>query len=288
MRLLGSSYCSFKHNVITDKITKPILNASIRGDIMDMKNADPKMLNAVKAFLNRQGLEYSESEEEYCSKISIKSGSKKAFVSVYNTGKIVVSGGKSALKSILEQMKRAIDTDAVIPGQMLPFEIEKFPDTIQERVPECDPVIIRFINEAIICLRADALLGTAFMLGAASEKAIAILIDSFAHAIRDESNRNKFLSRINRKMISIKYNEFEKSYRGCKSRPTDSVLAQDLEVIIGSMFQYCRITRNEVGHPQIVPDLDRGVLIANMGQFANYIQRIYGLVKYFNENGVEV
>lgn len=75
-------------------------------------------------------------------------------------------------------------------------------------------------------------------------------------------------------------------YKGCKSRPTDPVLSQDLEVQIGAMFQFCRITRNEVGHPQIVPDLDKGVLLANLGHFATYIERIYGLIHHFQQNGV--
>jgi hypothetical protein len=52
------------------------------------------------------------------------------------------------------------------------------------------------------------------------------------------------------------------------------------------MFQFCRITRNEVGHPQIVPDLDKGVLLANLGHFATYIERIYGLIHHFQQNGV--
>ena len=55
--------------------------------------------------------------------------------------------------------------------------------------------------------------------------------------------------------------------------------SQDWPVIFG---------HSEVGHPQIVPDLDKGVLLANLGQFVTYIGRIYGLMKHFKENGVVV
>lgn len=68
----------------------------------------------------------------------------------------------------------------------------------------------------------------------------------------------------------------------------DGVLSQDLETVIGSMFQFCRITRNEVGHPQIVPDLDRGVFLANLGHFVTYIERTYGLMTHFRAEGVVV
>ena len=54
------------------------------------------------------------------------------------------------------------------------------------------------------------------------------------------------------------------------------------------MFQFCRITRNEVGHPEIVPDLDRGVLLANLGNVVNYIGRIYELMGHFRKIGVVV
>jgi len=78
------------------------------------------------------------------------------------------------------------------------------------------------------------------------------------------------------------------SYAGCKSKPTDGVLAQDLDAVIGGTFHFCRITRNEVGHPQIVPDLDRGVILANLGQFVTHVERIYGLMVHFQKTGVVV
>jgi hypothetical protein len=185
-------------------------------------------------------------------------------------------------------MKKALLEGSTVPGQALPFEIDRFPDTIRERVPECDPVIVAFIEEAIRCIRADALLGAAFMLGAASEKAVNLLIYTYADYMTDASKKEKFLTRVNNRMISVKWDEFIRSFKSCRSRPADGVLAHDLETVIGTMFHFCRITRNEVGHPQIVPDLDRGVLLANLGHFVTYIERIYGLMTHFRENGVEV
>jgi hypothetical protein len=230
-----------------------------------MSNADPKTLAAVTSFLERQKLEFAKSDEQYRTKVEVRSGTRKASINVYNSGKIVIGGQDSSLKRLLKEMKEGIEAGGAGPGQALPFEIDKFPDTIRERVPDCDPVIIRFVAEAIQRVRVEALLAAAFMIGAASERAINLLIHAYADSIRNEGNRNKFFTRINNKMISKKYEEFLASYKTCKSRPADPVLSQDLDVVIGTMFQFCRITRNEVGHPQIVPDLDRGVLLANLG-----------------------
>lgn len=126
------------------------------------------------------------------------------------------------------------------------------------------------------------------MIGAASERAINLLIHTYGDSIRDDANRAKFLGRINSKMISKQYDEFSTSFKSCKSKPNDAVLSHDIDVIIGTMFQLCRITRNEIGHPQIVPDLDRGVLLANLGSFVMYIERIYKLVNHFRDNSVVV
>ena len=250
-------------------------------------NADGKTYEAVVSFLDRQKLEReSETDEQHCTKINVRSGQQRAPVSIYKSGSIVIGGKASLLKQLLEQMRHAIEAGGTLPGQALPFEIDRFPQTIQEREPDCDPVIIRFVDEAIRCYKAEALLGSAFMIGAASERAIGLLMQAFGDAIADEANRNKYLTKTNNRMISKRYEEFAASYKSCKSRPTDPVLSPDLDVLIGSMFQFCRITRNEVGHPQIVPDLDKGVLLANLGHLVTYIERIYGLIHHFRQTPV--
>lgn len=250
--------------------------------------ADERMLREVTSFLDRQKLDYSSTEEQYCTRLTVKSRGQIVPVSIYNSGKIVVGGADGELKRLLSEMRDALVSGAAVPGQVLPFEIDRFPDTIRDRVPECDPVIIAFIAEAIRCVRADALLAAAFMLGAASEKAVNLLVHCYADAIIDAPKKDKFLSRVNNRMISVKWDEFIRSYKSCGSKPTEGVLSQDLETVIGSMFQFCRITRNEIGHPQIVPDLDRGVLLANLGHFVTYVERIYSLTKHFRDNGVNI
>jgi hypothetical protein len=253
-----------------------------------MANGDDKICQVVRSFLDRQDLEYEEKDEQNGTKFNVKKLAVKANATVYNSGKIVIGGKNSPLKDLLQQMKESIEKGGALPGKLLPIEIHKLPETIQEKIPDVDPVVVRFVKEAIICYEAGSMLGTAFMLGAASEKAILLLIDSYWDAMEDEKHREKFASRVNNRTISIKFEEFKKSYTGCKSRPTDPVLCQDLEQIIGGTFQFCRITRNEVGHPQIVPDLDQGVILANLGYFASYLDRIYGLKNHFMNTPVHV
>jgi len=253
-----------------------------------MSNGDPKILALVESFLGRQKLDSEKEDGQHCTLLRVQAGAQKATVTIYSTGKIVVGGSESKLRALLQELKQALEEGAVGLGQTLPFEIEKFPQTILERVPDCDPVIIRFVDEAIKCIKCEALLGGAFMIGAASERAVNLLIHAYGDSIKDEANKARFVARISNKNISKKYEEFSSSFKSCKSRPTEAVLANDIDVVIGTTFQFCRITRNEVGHPQIVPDLERGVLIANLGNFVTYVERIYKLMKHFRDNGVVV
>ena len=253
-----------------------------------MSRGDEKISQSVRSALSGANVEFHESEIQNATKFDCRSGSSKCAILVYNSGKIVVQGGASELKDWLEAVKASIEQGAAAPAALLPAEIEKLPQTLQERVEKCDGVIIWFFQESLRCYKAGSVAGAAFMLGAASEKAINLLIEKYADCIEEEKNREKFKSRIKNKMVSVRYEEFKKSYNSSHGRPRTGWLAQDLDLVPEGAFNFYRFTRNSVGHPQIVPDFDEGVVLANLGQFIAYVERIYGLIDYFEENGVRV
>lgn len=253
-----------------------------------MSNGDEKLCETVRSALTAHKVEFAESEIQYATKFTAKSGSSTASLNVFNSGKLHIEGKDSELKKWLGGLKESIEKGSGGPVALLPAEIEKFPQTLRDRVPDCDDVVLWFFQEALRCYKADSPAGTAFMLGAASEKAILLLIDTYANSITDEGKRNSFLTRTNSKMISKRYDEFKASYNGCKSKPTDQVLAQDLTQLLDGAFNFYRHTRNAVGHPQIIPDLDKGVVLANLGQFIVYVERIYLLAAHFKKEGVTV
>lgn len=253
-----------------------------------MSNGDEKLCGTVRSALTANKMDFQENEIQHATKFAVKSGSQTASINVYNSGKIHVEGKICDLKSWLEQLKESIEKGTGGPIALLPAEIEKFPQTLRERVPDCDDVVLWFFQESLRCYKADSAAGSAFMLGAASEKAILLLIDAYGNAISDEKNRSSFQTRVNGRMISKKYEEFKSSYAGCKSKPNDQILAQDLTQLLDGAFNFYRHTRNAVGHPQIIPDLEKGVILANLGQFIVYIDRIYMLMRHFQKNGVVV
>ncbi|HZT39981.1 MAG TPA: hypothetical protein VFA28_18960 [Bryobacteraceae bacterium] len=158
-------------------------------------DGDPGTVSAVVSFLRRNNLSFEAKVIQHATQLVVRDGPNVASVNIYKSGKIVVQGSPSRLHDLLSEMKNAL-AGGVVPGAVLPFEIERFPDRIREKIPNCDAVIVRFIEEAIVCFKSNALLATAFMLGAASERAINLLIECYADAIADVGNRDKFRSRI--------------------------------------------------------------------------------------------
>jgi len=252
-----------------------------------MANGDENVCAAVRAGLAAQGFEATEIPIQNATKFTVRSKGVPGSLNVYNTGKMNVEGKQGELKDWLLSFKVAIE-DGSGPAALLPVEIEKFPETLSKRVAACDPVIHWYFSQSLACFKANSMAGAMFMLGAASEKAILLLIERYGNAITDDVKKEKYFTKVNNRMISKKFDAFVASYQGCKSRPVGLPFGQDLDQYLMNAFHFYRVSRNEVGHPQIIPDLDKGVTLANIGQFIVYAERIYDLIAHLEEVGVEV
>ena len=252
-----------------------------------MSDIKDKNYAQIKSFIERNKLSFQEKIEGATNRIDVQNGKSKCVVKIYDTGTIQLQGGDSKLKESLQKAKEAIENEETL-GELLPFEIERFPEVLRENIPSIDPIILRFLEEAIITIKAGSNLGCAFLLGGASEKAIYLLIETYKNAIEDETLKTKFESRIANKFISKVFVEFKNSYKASQNKPHGYGWTNDIEVKIEQIFQFCRITRNESGHPHLPPNLDKGILLANMGQFVKYIEDLYGMIDYYKSNKVQL
>ena len=240
----------------------------------------------MKSYVERNRFPFTEKDESNCKRLDVQHGKVKCAVKVYTTGTIQLQGIESKLKESLQQAKDAVDSEESI-GEVLPFEIERFPEVLRERISDIDQVIVRFVEEAIVTIKAGSNLGCAFLLGGASEKSILILIDTYAQAITDEDMQKRFKSRTSGKFISKVFDEFKGSWKSSLNKPSGYGWTNDIEIKIEQIFQFCRICRNETGHPHLPPNLDKGVLLANMGQFVKYVEDLYELIRFYKSNKVQ-
>lgn len=237
----------------------------------------------MKSYIERNSFPF---EEKGSKRIDVEHGKAKCVVKVYSTGTIQIQGAESKLKNTLSEIKTAVENEENI-GDVLPFEIERFPELLRESISGIDPIIVRFIEEAIVTLKAGSNLGCAFLLGGASEKVILLLIETYTKAIPDETMKARFVSRTSGKFISKVFEEFKSSWKSSINKPQGFGWTNDIEVKIEGIFQFCRICRNEAGHPHLPPNLDKGVLLANMGQFVKYVEDVYEIIRFYENNKVQ-
>ena len=219
-------------------------------DIMDSNYSQ------MKSYVERNKFSFNESIENNCKRIDVQHGKAHCIVKVYGIGTIQLQGPDSKLKTVLNEAKVAVENEENI-SEMLPFEIERFPEVLKERIPSIDPVIVRFIEEAIVAFKAGSNLGCAFLLGGASERAILLLIETYAKAIPDEKMQNSFISRTSNKFIAKVFDEFKGSWKSSLNKPKGYGWTNDIEIKVEQLFQFCRICRNDAGHPHLPPNLDR-------------------------------
>jgi len=126
------------------------------------------------------------------------------------------------------------------------------------------------------------------MLGCCSERAILLLIESYINAIDDEKNQNKLKSRISKRDISFKYNEFNKSFNTIKKSLGMPGLINDYDVHVESIFNFIRLLRNSIVHPESLPNITNSIAYSNLQQFSYYVETVFKLITYFESNQIAV
>jgi hypothetical protein len=122
------------------------------------------------------------------------------------------------------------------------------------------------------------------MLGAASERAVLLLIDSYTQSIADPNRKAQVENQVE-KATSIfrKYEIFEKGFANVKlnlPRP----LTENADSVLHGVFDLIRSSRNDAGHPASGILLSRDTNYSHLRLFIPYCQRIYELTAWFSAN----
>lgn len=252
-----------------------------------MSSSNSSFCQDVRSRLQRLNLPIEEKSIQRAIQFRVRQGAFWGMLTVYNTNAIVVDCKQHPeLKERLEQIKAEAERGDPLPQHFLPGEVEQWPEKLCAEVPDLDEIILRYFTESVACLRAEILMASSFMLGAASERAIELLIESFGRSITDEVKKLAFVTKMNNKRsIKTMFDEFKVEYKKIKNSPDDPELSNVIEVIEAA-FHNLRLTRNEIGHPQFIPDLDRSGVLSQLDYFRKHIRRILKLQAYFIHHGV--
>lgn len=168
--------------------------------------------------------------------------------------------------------------------EMLPHDPDGYLEYLREEIPQIDDTIIVYVTEGLQTFLSGNLLASTVMLGGASEKAVLLLIEAYVNAISDQNEKRRFQQSIERFGILRKFKEFRKrldSIRKNIPRP----ISDDLDIQLDGIFNLIRNCRNDVGHPT-GRKIDRRLAFSNLQLFILYCQRIYELIKHFNQTSI--
>jgi hypothetical protein len=180
---------------------------------------------------------------------------------------------------LTEYGQRCVQEDRI-----LPHDPEGFLREFNREVPTADPTLVEYLTEALQCYIRGLHRSAAVMLGGASEKAVLLLIESYARSIADSGSKQSFQSKLEKaQSIFRKYELFDQRFAGLKQRmPGD--LTDNVDSQLRGVFDLIRGSRNDAGHPAIGSSVNRDAVYSHLRLFTPYCKRIEGLIAWFTAN----
>lgn len=167
---------------------------------------------------------------------------------------------------------------------LLPFDPKDYIKEIKKQIPNIDNIVLTYLGESISTYNRNCLLSSTITLGAASERAMLLLIDNFADSIKDSKEKEKLQEKMEKKFIYSKYKIFMEKFKKKKIQKKLPVeLKMNLETYLEGIFDFIRLNRNEAGHPTGMK-VNKKFIYSNLQIFADFGKRIFKLIEFFKSN----
>ncbi len=170
-----------------------------------------------------------------------------------------------------------------LAGNVTPHDPDRFLAEISNKVPEVDPIIVRYVAESAETLRRNCLLSSTVTLGCASEKAFLLVIEACENCLTDVSG-SKFSEAIRkRRSIKEKHAEFVRFYTHTLKLVLKDEKSSDwlsgFEDALHFIFSYFRDLRNDAGHPTGAV-FTRERVHSHLVIFPYYLRLVYDLIEW--------
>lgn len=168
--------------------------------------------------------------------------------------------------------------------RILPHDPDGYLREFREAIPGVDTTISDCVSECLQCYIRGLYRAAAVMLGAASEQAVLLLIESCAQSIGDQPRRERFLTEIERaQSIFKKFQIFQTRLAGVRAN-LPKEMRENLDSLLQGVFDLIRNSRNDAGHPALGGRVSRDDMYSHLRLFLPYCERIYGLIGWFATN----
>ena len=166
-----------------------------------------------------------------------------------------------------------------------PYDPDGFLNEFSRKNPSADAAILAYLEEAVRAFNHGCPVAASVMIGAASEKALLLLVEAFESAIQDPGKKAAF-AKACRWSIHSKYRalkerlDFMISAGTLPSPQKEYTLSE-----VPGVFELIRRQRNEAGHPELYTGVDPDTVFLNIRVFVEYVRKVYDLMAFITTNG---
>jgi hypothetical protein len=180
---------------------------------------------------------------------------------------------------LTEYGMRCVEEDRI-----LPHDPDGYLKEFRTAIPSVDPIVIEYLTESVQCFLRGLNRASAVMLGAASEQAVLLLIESYVTSIGDPNKKTQIRNQTEKApSIFRKYEIFEKQFSAIKPHMPKE-LTENADSQLRGVFDLIRNSRNDAGHPAAGTYVSRDSNYSRLRLFVPYCQRIYELMSWFTAN----
>ena len=166
--------------------------------------------------------------------------------------------------------------------RLLPHDPDGYLREFNRAVPGADQTIAEYVTESLQCYIHGLNRAAAVMLGAASEQAILLLIESCGASISDAQQKERFISEVDKASSIFRKNAvFEKRLAAVRNKIPGEI-TDNIDSMVSGIFDLIRNSRNDAGHPASGAEIDRDAIYSHLRLFIPYCQKIYALMGWFS------
>lgn len=183
---------------------------------------------------------------------------------------------------LTEHGKEIVKDSAAKPQ---PYDPDGFLKEFKRLVPDADPIVVDYLEEAVRAFNAACYKSAAVMLGAASEKLTLLLHEKFEDKITDPTKKAKFTKDSEGIAVSKKFDALKNRLDlmdGAKRFKDHHELRGTIRHDLPAVSEVIRRCRNDAGHPDIPTQTDPDTVFLNLRVFSEHARKLYELLHYFD------
>ncbi len=169
-------------------------------------------------------------------------------------------------------------------GDPVPEDQQGFLAVLLKLVPNLDLVIRQYVQEALLTYERGALFASAVMIGAASEKAVYLLMDALHGSLLDPQKKKAVQKALEECKLPTMFNRLLEGIKQAKTLGAMPYPAHEgAEHHLLSLQEAIRVQRNDAVHPQVGQVTLETVHLA-LAAFPVACRKIYDLMEWFTNN----